>query len=40
MNEHGKKSMVKFFISDSQNTFILVASTPLELKLIIKKLKK
>lgn len=39
LDENGKKSTIKFSIRDSQNTFILVAPTAVELELIINKLK-
>lgn len=39
LDEIGKKSTIKFSIRDSQNTFILVAPTVVELELIINKLK-
>jgi len=39
-DDSGKKSFVKYSIKDSQNTFIIVASTPMELEVIIDKLKK
>lgn len=35
-----KKSVIKYSIKDSQNTFIIEASTPLKLEVIIEKLKK
>ncbi|XP_060868106.1 uncharacterized protein LOC132943234 isoform X2 [Metopolophium dirhodum] len=39
-DDNGKKSVIKYSIKDSQNTFIIEASTPLELEVIIEKLKK
>ncbi|KAE9522651.1 hypothetical protein AGLY_016956 [Aphis glycines] len=39
LDENGKKSTIKFSIRDSQNIFILVAPTAVELELIINKLK-
>lgn len=39
LDENGKKSMIKYSIRDSQNTFILVAPTAVELDNIMDKLK-
>jgi len=39
-DDNGKKSFIKYSIKDSQNTFIIEATTPLELEVIIEKLKK
>lgn len=39
MDEHGKKSIIKYSIKDSQNTFIIVGSTAVEVELILEKLK-
>ncbi|KAL4127298.1 hypothetical protein QTP88_011474 [Uroleucon formosanum] len=39
-DDNGKKSVIKYSIKDSQNTFIIEASTPLELEVIIEKLQQ
>jgi len=39
-DENGKKSVIKYSIKDSQKTFIIEASTLLELEVIIEKFKK
>lgn len=39
LDENGKKSTIKYSIRDSQNTFILMAPSAVELELVIDKLK-
>ncbi|KAL5237576.1 hypothetical protein ACI65C_004986 [Semiaphis heraclei] len=39
LDKNGKKSMIRYSIRDSQNTFILVAPTAVELDIIMDKLK-
>jgi len=38
LDEQGKKSTIKYSIKDSQNSFIIVAPTAVELKLILEKI--
>lgn len=40
LDEQGKKSTIKYSIKDSQNSFIIVSPTAVELELILEKLKK
>jgi len=39
-DNNGKKSVIKYSIKDSQNTYIIEASTSIELEVIIEKLKR
>lgn len=39
LNEHGKKSFIKYSIKDSQDTFIVIESTALKLEFVLEKPK-